>query len=125
MDAMPCDKTPNPAVQTQQVRTKFVNRHQKNDQKRRVVVKNFGKERLLLNTVYRCTVLPPEVRNVAHEEVCALPRDSNYIRTVKRCYVTSRPKGMVHEFRVSRIIFRMLADYNKLSGMMRAKWGCN
>ncbi|KAK3920241.1 28S ribosomal protein S14, mitochondrial [Frankliniella fusca] len=115
-------KTSNPAVQVQQVRTKFVNRHQRKDQVRRVTVKNFGEERMLLNTVYRCTVLPPEVRAVAQKDVIALPRDSNYIRLRKRCYATSRPRGVVHDFRVSRIIFRELADYNKLCGMQRSMW---
>ena len=62
------------------------------------------------------------MQELASEDVVALPRDSNYIRLRNRCYVTSRPRAVIHQFRVSRIIFRDLADYNKLCGVQRAMW---
>lgn len=114
--------SPQPLLQSQQVRTKFVNRMQVKDQKKRVCLKKFGRERMLLNTVYRCKLLPPEIRDIAHQDVIALPRDSNFIRLTPRCYVTSRPRGVVIDFRLSRIVFRHLADYNNISGIQRAMW---
>ncbi|XP_034235039.1 28S ribosomal protein S14, mitochondrial [Thrips palmi] len=114
--------TPQALVQSQQVRTKFVNRMQIKDQKRRITVKKFGRERMLLNTLYRCKGLPPEIREIAHEDVKALPRDSNFIRLNYRCYATSRPRACIKEFRMSRIVFRHLADYNNLAAIQRAMW---
>ena len=52
----------------------------------------------------------------------ALPRDSSIIRIRNRCAFTSRPRGIVTRWRLSRIAWRHLADYNQLSGVQRAIW---
>jgi small subunit ribosomal protein S14 len=62
------------------------------------------------------------IQEVADQEVAALPRDSNYIRVRHRCALTSRPRGVVFKWRLSRIVWRHLADYNKLAGVQRAMW---
>jgi len=62
------------------------------------------------------------IQEIAHQEVAALPRDSNYIRVRHRCALTSRPRGVVFKWRLSRIVWRHLADYNKLAGVQRAMW---
>jgi hypothetical protein len=36
---------------------------------------------------------------------------------------TSKAGGCVHRWRVSRHIWRTLADYNQMSGVTTAKWG--
>ena len=59
-------------------------------------------------------------QEIADQEVAALPRDSNYIRVRHRCALTSRPRGVVFKWRLSRIVWRHLADYNKLAGVQRA-----
>lgn len=59
---------------------------------------------------------------MADEEIAALPRTSSIVQIVNRCAFTSRPRGVVNEYRVSRIVFRHLADYNKLAGVQRAMW---
>ncbi|KAJ4428829.1 hypothetical protein ANN_25822 [Periplaneta americana] len=63
-----------------------------------------------------------ETEEIADKEVAALPRDSNYIRVRHRCAITSRPRGVVFKWRLSRIVWRHLADYNKLAGVQRAMW---
>jgi small subunit ribosomal protein S14 len=62
------------------------------------------------------------MQEIADKEVAALPRDSNYIRVRHRCALTSRPRGVVFKWRLSRIVWRHLADYNKLAGVQRAIW---
>ncbi|KAG8225201.1 hypothetical protein J437_LFUL009488 [Ladona fulva] len=59
---------------------------------------------------------------IANKEIAAQPRDASTYRLVRRCAITSRPRGVVHKWRLSRIVFRHLADYNKLSGVQRAMW---
>lgn len=92
------------------------------DYKRRMMVKDNAIDRIRLNTVKRNDVLPFELREVAAKELHNFPRDSCFVRIRERCAITSRPRGCVKKFRVSRIVFRDLADYNKLSGMQRAMW---
>lgn len=93
------------------------------DYKRRMMVKEFAVDRIRLNTVKRNDVLPFELREVAAKELHNnFPRDSCFVRIRARCMITSRPRGCVKRFRVSRIVFRHLADYNKLSGVQRAMW---
>lgn len=78
--------------------------------------------RLRVVSLKRNDILPIEVREIAQEEISAFPRDSTPLRLNNRCVVTSRPRGVVHRWRLSRIIFRHLADYNKLAGVQRAMW---
>lgn len=93
------------------------------DYKRRMMVKEHAIDRIRLNTVKKNDVLPFELREVAGKELHNnFPRDSCFIRIRERCAITSRPRGCVIKFRVSRIVFRDLADYNKLSGVQRAMW---
>ena len=39
-----------------------------------------------------------------------------------RCAVTGRARGIFHQFRVSRFVFRKEADGNRVSGVQYAKW---
>lgn len=109
-------------VQLQQIRTKYVNKHMIRDVKRRNMLTEYAPMRLRVNSLRKNDVLPPEIRQQADEQIASFPLDSTPLRIKKRCAITSRPRGTVHRWRVSRIIFRHLADYNKLSGVQRAMW---
>lgn len=109
--------------QFQQIRNKWANWHMIKDYKRRMMVKKFAVDRVRLITVKRNDVLPFELRDAASQALTNdFPRDSCFIRIRERCMLTSRPRGTVKRFRVSRIMFRHLADYNLLSGVQRARW---
>ena len=92
------------------------------DVKKRKCVAEYSKERMRINSLRKNTILPIELREIATTEINALPRDSNLVRVRGRCALTSRPRGVVHRWRLSRIVWRHLADYNKLSGVQRAMW---
>lgn len=68
---------------------------------------------------YRCFYLFQEV---AEKEIAALPRDTCPARIRNRCVLTSRPRAVVWRWRLSRIVFRHLADHAQLSGVQRAMW---
>ncbi|CAH1966546.1 unnamed protein product [Acanthoscelides obtectus] len=106
----------------QQVRTKWVNRWMIRDVKRRKMVTEYAPTRLRINSLRKNDILPVELREIASKEIEDLPRDSILLRTQNRCVITSRPRGTVQRWRFSRIVFRHLADYNKLSGVQRAIW---
>lgn len=120
------ERTPNPISiafilpQQQQIRMKWANAHMKKDNRRRQTVKNENITRLRLNALRKNTILPHELQEIADAEIDALPRDSSHCRLVMRCAVTSRPRNNVVRYRLSRFVFRELADHNLLSGVQRA-----
>ncbi|XP_030381369.1 28S ribosomal protein S14, mitochondrial [Scaptodrosophila lebanonensis] len=106
----------------QQIRTKYADWKMIRDVKRRKCVEKFAKERLQINSIRKNDILPHELRQLADVDIAAFPRDSSLVRVRERCALTSRPRGVVHKYRLSRIVWRHLADYNKLSGVQRAMW---
>lgn len=92
------------------------------DVKRRKLTEQYAVDRIRLITIKRNNILPIELREKAAEEIHAFPRDSCFVRIRPRCMLTSRARGTVKRFHLSRIMFRHLADYNKLSGVQRAMW---
>ncbi|CRK91634.1 CLUMA_CG005286, isoform A [Clunio marinus] len=107
----------------QQVRNKWTNWHMLKDYKRRMCVKEHAADRLRLVAIKRNDILPFELREAAADELHNnFPRDSSRVRCRERCMITSRPRGCVKRFRVSRIMFRHFADYNLMAGMQRAMW---
>uniref|UniRef100_T1GNA4 Small ribosomal subunit protein uS14 n=1 Tax=Megaselia scalaris TaxID=36166 RepID=T1GNA4_MEGSC len=92
------------------------------DVKRRKMVVEHAKERLNVNALRKNDILPIEIRELADAQIAAFPRDSCVVRVRERCALTSRSRGIVHRFRMSRIVWRHLADYNKLAGVQRAMW---
>ncbi|CAH1176138.1 unnamed protein product [Phaedon cochleariae] len=112
----------NTAQNFQQIRNKYVNRWMIRDVKRRKLTTELAPMRLRINSLRKNDVLPPEIRELADADINAMPRDSALVRCTNRCVITSRPRGTVYRWRLSRIVFRHLSDYNKLSGVQRAMW---
>ncbi|VDO05633.1 unnamed protein product [Rodentolepis nana] len=95
------------------------------DYKRRIVASHFAPLRSRLNAIRKNNLLPQDVRDTASVQIHSLPRDSCFTRIMTRCVMTSRRRGCKTRWRVSRIIFRSLADYNRLSGAQWAIWMYN
>lgn len=108
--------------QFQQVRTKYADWRMIKDVRKRKCVETEGEARLRMNSLRKNNILPLELREMADVEIAAQPRDSSITRIRPRCAITSRSRGTVQRWRVSRIVFRNLADYNKLSSVQRAMW---
>lgn len=106
----------------QPVRTKYADHRMIKDVRKRRCVAEHGAERLRVNALRKNDILPLELREIASAEIHAQPRDSSITRIRPRCALTSRPRGTVHRWRMSRMVFRSLADYNKLSSVQRAMW---
>ncbi|GFO04591.1 28S ribosomal protein s14, mitochondrial [Plakobranchus ocellatus] len=100
----------------------FLNRWMARDYKRRVMLKKYTPLRQRYVAMKRCSVLPKEIQEIVSQEIHEFPRDSCYSRAHRRCILTSRPRWCIHKYRISRIQWRLLADYNKLSGVTRATW---
>ncbi|XP_063547518.1 small ribosomal subunit protein uS14m [Cydia strobilella] len=107
----------------QQVRNKWANWLMIRDVKRRRLNAEHFLERTRINALRKNDVLPVEIREMADKEINKFELNSTPLRINNRCVITSRPRGIVKEWRMSRIVWRHLADYNKLSGVQRAMWG--
>ncbi|XP_077414368.1 small ribosomal subunit protein uS14m isoform X2 [Vanacampus margaritifer] len=105
-----------------QARDYYVNWRMLRDVKRRQIAFDYADERLRINSLRKNTILPKELQELAAKEIAALPRDSCPVRIRNRCVMTSRPRGVKRRWRLSRIVFRHLADHNQLSGVLRARW---
>nr|CAG4648439.1 EOG090X0MNX [Moina brachiata]SVE93416.1 EOG090X0MNX [Moina brachiata] len=115
--------TINNAVKVDQpVRHNWADWRMMKDVKRRNLLVKHGAERLRLKAIKKNDLLPQEILEIGFKQMDALPRDSSIIRIRNRCAVTSRSRGVVKRWRLSRIVWRHLADYNKLSGVQRAMW---
>lgn len=77
---------------------------------------------MCLNSLRKSMNMPESVKHDAHKKILHMPLDSYSCRLRGRCIITSRARGHMAQWRVSRIMFKKLADYNQLSGVMRAKW---
>ncbi|XP_041658766.1 28S ribosomal protein S14, mitochondrial [Cheilinus undulatus] len=106
----------------EQVRTYYVDWRMLRDVKRRQMAFDYADERLRINALRKNTILPRELQEVADKEIAALPRDSCPVRIRNRCVMTSRPRAVKQKWRLSRIVFRHLADHNQMSGIQRARW---
>ncbi|CAK9814292.1 28S ribosomal protein S14, mitochondrial [Anthophora quadrimaculata] len=107
----------------QQIRNKYYGRWMIRDVKRRKLVEKHAEERLRLVAMKRNDILPPEIIEDAAKQIDEkIPRQTALRQLTPRCILTSRARGNLARWRVSRFIFRHLADYNKLAGMQRALW---
>lgn len=82
-----------------------------------------AEERNRVVCLFRNDLLPKELQELArHKITYEVPRDSAITRPNRRCAVTGRARGIFHQFRVSRFVFRREADANRVSGVQYAKW---
>lgn len=94
------------------------------DVKARHVVSLNYPTRISLLTLFRTPILPQSIRDQALADLMnRMPRQSTWARLHNRCVITSRKRGKIRNYWVSRFIFRELADNTKLSGVIKSKWG--
>ncbi|KAG6800611.1 28S ribosomal protein S14, mitochondrial [Apis mellifera caucasica] len=111
------------AYNLQQIRNNNIGRWMIRDNKRRKLIEKYAPDRLRLVAMKRNDILPAEFREIVGKEIDEkIPRQTALRQITARCILTSRPRGNVLRWRISRIMFRHLADYNKLSGVQRAIW---
>lgn len=51
-----------------------------------------------------------------------LPKNSSKVRLKNRCQITSRPRGYIRYFGISRIMLRDMALNGKIPGLKKASW---
>lgn len=89
--------------------------------RRKLFRKSEGKRRIYKSIAYD-TNLPHKERVAAESRLKRLPRNASPSRQKKRCVLTGRPKGVLSDFRISRLCFRELMAEGLLPGVTKASW---
>jgi small subunit ribosomal protein S14 len=92
------------------------------NERRRQMAEKYGRYRTELRKKANNPNLPDEERAEARLKLAKLPRDTSPIRTVSRCSLTGRPRGVYKKFGLSRMKFRELAHAGLLPGVTKASW---
>lgn len=93
------------------------------DVNRRLAAAEYFSTRYNVEAIVRNRLLPDELRQEAHKDLYHFPVKSHPHTTNNRCAITSRGRGKLISWRLSRIVFRHIVDYNNMSGLMKSCWG--
>lgn len=93
------------------------------DHMRRQAVRHFEVERTTFKAIVTDQSLPYSVRQqVQRMFETEVPRDSAAVRVRNRCALTGRGRGVNSFYKVSRIMFRTLANEGLIPGVRRHNW---
>lgn len=93
------------------------------DVNRRLATAEYFPMRQNVTLVMRNRLLPEELRHEAHKDIYNMPVKCSEGSVNNRCVITSRSRGKLRSWRMSRIIWRHIADNNNMSGVMKSTWG--
>ena len=79
-------------------------------------------QRLLLKACIYDVPLPSSLRQDAARKLSEDPRDASKTRLRNRCLLTGRARGVLRDFRLSRLQFRQMAAQGLLPGVLPAQW---
>ncbi|OSX76756.1 hypothetical protein BU14_0177s0034 [Porphyra umbilicalis] len=91
------------------------------DTLRRSLVATAEPARVALRAIIGNVSLPPTIRSAAVAQLASLPRNTSAGRVRNRCTVTGRPRGIVRDWGLSRIEFRLSALKGDLPGIMKKR----
>ena len=102
---------------------KWTDWRMRRDVNRRLAAAEYFPMRQNVVLVMRNRLLPEELRHDAHRDIYNMPVKCSRNTVTNRCAITSRGRGKLRHYRLSRIIWRHIADYNNMSGVMKSCWG--
>ena len=63
-----------------------------------------------------------EERVAAQRTLNKMPRNTSPVRLRNRCQLTGRSRGFLRKFRLSRLVFREMANMGLVPGIIKASW---
>jgi small subunit ribosomal protein S14 len=93
----------------------------KNEERKKLTAK-YRTKRMDLKAIIKNPATSAEDRAAAQVKLGKMPRDTNPIRVVLRCFVTGRPRGNLRKFGLCRMVFRDKALAGELTGVVKASW---
>jgi ribosomal protein S14 len=92
------------------------------DKIRRVIFENFEKHKLCLKALSKDKRLPLSFRTFNKLKLNSFIKNSSKTRIKNRCVVTGRGRGVLRNFRMSRIEVRQLQMKGLLYGVRKSSW---
>jgi ribosomal protein S14 len=87
--------------------------------KKRKLYKEKELERKILKSIIQNLSLKKKFREKAQDKLGKMSKNSSITRINNRCIITSRGRGNIRKFNISRIIFREWASSGKLAGIKK------
>ena len=92
------------------------------DQTRRFLCQQYEIERALLKACISDTQLSHTIRELCVQLLGGYSANTSITRIRNRCVMTGRARGILRDFRISRLQFRHLSADGKLPGVLPAQW---
>ena len=90
------------------------------DKKKRIIYSKNEKKRLVLKGIVKNEFLAKKVRNKALITLSYTP--GYFVQIKNRCIFTGRARAYIKEFRVSRLVFKNLANNGYFAGVRKSSW---
>lgn len=96
----------------------------KRDIKRRLTFCTLEPKALILKSLGKNQILPMHIREKALDILDSYPKDHSISKINNLCYMTGRSRGNMgpKNGKISRMKFRELCEFGKISGVKRATW---
>jgi small subunit ribosomal protein S14 len=91
------------------------------DKERRFYFKKFEQRRVRLKIIIRTASTTIKDKAKAYAKLTRFKRNASITRKVNRCVYTGTARGVIREFRVTKMSFKTLVAESKLSGIYR-RW---
>ncbi|KAI8991718.1 hypothetical protein BDF20DRAFT_909457 [Mycotypha africana] len=92
------------------------------DLRNRQAVANSEITRQAFKYITRNETLPARVRHQAQLQLNAMPKNTSPVHVHNRCVATGHGSGIIRDFRLCRIQFRLKALNGELPGVKKASW---
>lgn len=90
------------------------------DKKKRLLAKRFEAKRKILKSLKTNEFLPLTIRAEAGLRLEDLGGTKSIIKN--HCIVSSRARGILSKFKVSRMVFKRLASFGYIPGIKKSSW---
>jgi ribosomal protein S14 len=97
-------------------------KHLIKDYKKRLEYKNKEILRLKYLMIKNNNILPLNLRLLANNKLALDSKTGERSKIRNRCILTGRSRGIIKEWQISRIKFKLLADQGLIPGIRRASW---
>jgi ribosomal protein S14 len=97
-------------------------RKNKKDNERREIYKRDEKQKNIYKMLRRNELLDQETRNFFNTKIISFSKDSSISRIKNRCVETGRSRGIISDYRISRLRFREYMKMGLISGVKKRSY---
>jgi len=97
-------------------------RKNKKDKERRDLYKQEEKQKNIYKMLRRNEMIDQETRNYFNTKLISSSKDSSISRIKNRCIETGRSRGIISDYRISRLRFREYLKMGLISGVKKISY---